>query len=154
MNAVFRVYRYAPTYPGLVGRDLTPGQPVELYATPATTFALTVHSAGNGTGVVTNTPGGSVFLAGTVVTLTATPDLRLVLYRLERRCCRGNQSDHFGHDQRQDSHGHFRTKHPLPAAYPQIARSARQENDTLVRPDGFIGPNLEYSRTICFHGPS
>ena len=74
MNAVFRVYRYAPTYPGLIGRDLTPGQPIELYTTPVTTFALAAHSAGNGAGVVTNTPGGTVFLAGTVVTLTATPN--------------------------------------------------------------------------------
>lgn len=31
MNAVFRVYRYGPDYPGLVGRDLTPGLPVERY---------------------------------------------------------------------------------------------------------------------------
>jgi hypothetical protein len=29
MNAVFRVYRYGPDYPGLAGRDLTPGLPVE-----------------------------------------------------------------------------------------------------------------------------
>jgi hypothetical protein len=31
MNAVFRVYRYGPDYPGLAGRDLTPGLPVEGY---------------------------------------------------------------------------------------------------------------------------
>jgi hypothetical protein len=31
MNAVFRVYRYGPDYPGLAGRDLTPGLPVERY---------------------------------------------------------------------------------------------------------------------------
>jgi formylglycine-generating enzyme required for sulfatase activity len=31
MNAVFRVYRYGPDYPGLTGRDLTPGLPVERY---------------------------------------------------------------------------------------------------------------------------
>jgi hypothetical protein len=31
MNAVFRVYRYGADYPGLAGRDLTPGLPVELY---------------------------------------------------------------------------------------------------------------------------
>jgi formylglycine-generating enzyme required for sulfatase activity len=30
MNAVFRTYRYAPDYPGLAGRDLTPGDPIEL----------------------------------------------------------------------------------------------------------------------------
>lgn len=28
-NATFRAYRYAPDYPGLQGRDLTPGEPVE-----------------------------------------------------------------------------------------------------------------------------
>jgi len=30
-NIVFRVVRYAPDYPGLAGRDLTPGAPLELY---------------------------------------------------------------------------------------------------------------------------
>jgi hypothetical protein len=28
-NAVFRAYRYAKDYPGLVGKDLTPGKTVE-----------------------------------------------------------------------------------------------------------------------------
>ena len=31
MNAVFRVQRYAPTYAGLKGRDLTPRGPIETY---------------------------------------------------------------------------------------------------------------------------
>jgi len=30
-NDVFRVYRYAPDYPGLAGQDLTPGDPIETY---------------------------------------------------------------------------------------------------------------------------
>ena len=30
MNAVFRVYRYAPDYAGLLGRDLTPQGTIEL----------------------------------------------------------------------------------------------------------------------------
>ena len=29
LNVVFRAYRYAPDYPGLQGRDLTPGEPIE-----------------------------------------------------------------------------------------------------------------------------
>lgn len=29
MNAVFRVYRYGPDYPGMAGRALTPGLPIE-----------------------------------------------------------------------------------------------------------------------------
>ncbi len=33
-NQVYRAYRYAPDYPGLQGLDLTPGEPIELYATP------------------------------------------------------------------------------------------------------------------------
>ena len=33
-NRLFRVYRYAPDYPGLQGLDLTPGDPVELPAAP------------------------------------------------------------------------------------------------------------------------
>jgi hypothetical protein len=34
-NWAFRAYRYAPDYPGLDGRDLTPGDPIELYPTGA-----------------------------------------------------------------------------------------------------------------------
>lgn len=30
-NSVFRAYRYPPDYPGFDGRDLTPGDPIELY---------------------------------------------------------------------------------------------------------------------------
>ena len=33
-NRRFRVYRYAPDYPGLQGLDLTPGDPVESPAAP------------------------------------------------------------------------------------------------------------------------
>ncbi|MBT8380247.1 MAG: aryl-sulfate sulfotransferase [Ignavibacteria bacterium] len=29
-NRVFRTYRYAPDYPGFIGKDLTPGDPIEL----------------------------------------------------------------------------------------------------------------------------
>jgi len=32
-NWVFRAYRYSPDYPGFDGRDLTPGDPIELYPT-------------------------------------------------------------------------------------------------------------------------
>ena len=32
---VFRCYRYSPDYPGLDGKDLTPGKPLELYPTTA-----------------------------------------------------------------------------------------------------------------------
>jgi hypothetical protein len=33
MNAVFQVERYAPDYAGLIGRELIPGDPIELYTT-------------------------------------------------------------------------------------------------------------------------
>ena len=33
-NLVFRATRYSPDYPGLTGRTLTPGYPIELYRTP------------------------------------------------------------------------------------------------------------------------
>jgi hypothetical protein len=33
-NAVFRCYRYGTNYPGLDGRDLTPGDPIEIYTRP------------------------------------------------------------------------------------------------------------------------
>lgn len=35
LNSTFQVKRYAPDYPGLAGRDLTPSYPIERYATPA-----------------------------------------------------------------------------------------------------------------------
>lgn len=37
-NLAFRAYRYAADYPGLVGRDLTPGNPIERYAAGADTI--------------------------------------------------------------------------------------------------------------------
>ena len=45
MNAVFRVYRYGPDYPGLAGRDLTPGLPVEGYPTSSgkTTYLPVIY---------------------------------------------------------------------------------------------------------------
>lgn len=33
-NSTFRAERYAPDYPGFDGRDLTPGDPIELYDAP------------------------------------------------------------------------------------------------------------------------
>ena len=50
MNAVFRVYRYGADYPGLVGRDLTPGLPVERYGAPNKIFLPTVSAATPSTG--------------------------------------------------------------------------------------------------------
>ena len=47
-NLVFRAYRYAADYPGLAGRDLTPGNPIERYAEGADTigrFAPSVNVA-------------------------------------------------------------------------------------------------------------
>jgi hypothetical protein len=32
-NRVFRTYRYAPDYPGFIGKDLTPGDPIEIIVT-------------------------------------------------------------------------------------------------------------------------
>ena len=32
MNAVFKIHRYGPDYPGFAGHDLTPGEPIELYS--------------------------------------------------------------------------------------------------------------------------
>jgi hypothetical protein len=34
LNVLFRATRYPPDYPGLTGRSLTPGYPIELYRTP------------------------------------------------------------------------------------------------------------------------
>jgi hypothetical protein len=38
-NAAFRAPRYASDYPGLAGRDLTPGYPIERYASPSLSIA-------------------------------------------------------------------------------------------------------------------
>ncbi len=40
-NSAFRVTRYSPDYPGLAGRDLTPGYPLERYSPPPTGLAET-----------------------------------------------------------------------------------------------------------------
>jgi hypothetical protein len=47
MNSVFRIYKYALDYPAFTGRDMTPGEFVELYTVPF--FDLKVIS-GSGTG--------------------------------------------------------------------------------------------------------
>ena len=39
LNSTFRVARYAPDYPGLRGRDLTPGLPLERYSSPTAGMA-------------------------------------------------------------------------------------------------------------------
>jgi hypothetical protein len=45
-NATFRVTRYAPDYPGLAGKDLTPGYPLERYRTPALGLAEATRQPG------------------------------------------------------------------------------------------------------------
>jgi len=40
LNEVFRVHRYAPDHPAFAGRDLTPGDPIELPSTPVRLSAL------------------------------------------------------------------------------------------------------------------
>ncbi len=39
-NDVFRCYRYAPDYPGLAGKDLTPGDPIEHYPSGVQTRSM------------------------------------------------------------------------------------------------------------------
>jgi len=70
MNAVFKVRRYAPDYPGLVGRDLTPKGPIELYA------ATWVNGAGMQAGSAASGAIMSIFgsnLADSEATATSTP---------------------------------------------------------------------------------
>jgi len=45
-NLTFRAYRYAADFPGLVGRDLTPGNPVERYSNGADTVGRFAPTAG------------------------------------------------------------------------------------------------------------
>jgi len=45
-NSTFRVTRYAPDYPGLVGKDLTPGYPIERYTSPPAGVANPVRQRG------------------------------------------------------------------------------------------------------------
>ena len=56
-NDVFRAYRYAPDYPGLTGRDLTPGGALELpKPTPTATTTPTVTATPTATATPTSTP--------------------------------------------------------------------------------------------------
>jgi hypothetical protein len=56
-NSVFRAYRYPPDYPGLQGRDLTPGGPIEPEKppTPTVTATSTVTATATGTPTPTRT---------------------------------------------------------------------------------------------------
>lgn len=45
-NIVFRAYRYGPDYPGLQGRDLTPGDPIELVKSTPTKLLGDVNDDG------------------------------------------------------------------------------------------------------------
>jgi hypothetical protein len=66
-NAVFRIYRYPPDYPGLAGRDLTPIGPIEQYLQTA---SLTLRSGDYG--VVTNRGEGTYsYGVGQLVTIEA-----------------------------------------------------------------------------------
>jgi uncharacterized protein (TIGR03437 family) len=70
MNAVFKVQKYAPDYPGLSGHDLTPKGPIELYA-----FTV-VNGAGMQAGSVASGAIMSLFgtnLADSTATAGATP---------------------------------------------------------------------------------
>ena len=47
LNAVFRIYRYAPAYPAFTGRDLTPGDVIELNPLPVELVSFNNHIIGN-----------------------------------------------------------------------------------------------------------
>ena len=51
MNSVFRVYRYAPSYPAFSGKDMTPGDFIELYPSKTVNMTILLEGlyAGNGT---------------------------------------------------------------------------------------------------------
>lgn len=61
-NSTFRAYRYGPQYPGLAGRDLTPGDPVEGNPLPAdcTLYPAPVDTTTNGV-VASDLPNLGVF---------------------------------------------------------------------------------------------
>jgi hypothetical protein len=70
-NQVFKCRRYAPDYPGLAGRDLTPIGPLELYDSTA---ELTLQSSAGG--VVTNRGEGTYsYGVGQLVTVEAVADV-------------------------------------------------------------------------------
>ena len=60
-NAVFKIHRYPPTYPGFSGRDLTPGDPIEIYPegtpTPTPDPAVTPTPTPQPTATLTPSPG-------------------------------------------------------------------------------------------------
>ncbi|MCX7047485.1 MAG: DUF1566 domain-containing protein [Candidatus Sumerlaeota bacterium] len=72
LNAVFQADRYAPDYPGLAGKDLTPRGPIEQTTTPSQ-FMLVVTLDGLGSGTVTRQPLLMLYPQGTTLTLTAQP---------------------------------------------------------------------------------
>ncbi len=54
--------------------NVTSNRTIEASFTATSTYSLSIAKNGSGTGNVTSSPAGSSFAAGTVVTLTATPD--------------------------------------------------------------------------------
>jgi hypothetical protein len=66
-NMVYRCYRYAPDYPGLAGRDLTPTGPIELYDSTA---YLTLQSTTGGS-VVNPGEGSFPYGVGQLTTIEA-----------------------------------------------------------------------------------
>jgi hypothetical protein len=55
-NSTFRITRYAPDYPGFAGKDLTPGYPIERYASPMVGVAEQKHITLNPRTALTATP--------------------------------------------------------------------------------------------------
>lgn len=87
LNALFRAYRYAPDYPGLTGKTLTPDYPLERYSTrqftavsesPATGLPVRRASAWpNPFARRTTISFGSRYLGGTTVDIFAVDGRRL-----------------------------------------------------------------------------
>jgi hypothetical protein len=69
-NQMFRIRRYAPDFPGLIGRDLTPTDPLELYDETTT---LTLQSTTGGS-VASRGEGTFSYGVGQLVTIIAAED--------------------------------------------------------------------------------
>jgi hypothetical protein len=83
MNAVFKIARYAPDYPGLVGRDLTPRGPIERYHPGIEEATTKVETRPR---LLTNLPG--------VLALADLPELGTVeLYSVAGRLLRRSSVD-------------------------------------------------------------
>jgi len=79
-NNVFRATRYAPDYPGLAGRDLTPGYPIELYSFVPTGISESRRAPESGSATIRVQPNPLVRAGSVRYSLPKSGNVTLKLY--------------------------------------------------------------------------